>query len=118
MATTPNGYPYPVGTDRVMDGDDAIHNLATKVDDRLSGGVWSMTVSCPTTNGSNVTTAVTFPAGKFTQPPNVTATPVSGNPASFPLGVNAVTAAGLTVVVKALATGSVPVALVAHATSI
>lgn len=32
MANTPKGYPYPVGTDRVMDGDDAIRALAEAVD--------------------------------------------------------------------------------------
>lgn len=32
MATTGKGYPYPVGTDRVMDGDDAIKALAEAVD--------------------------------------------------------------------------------------
>jgi hypothetical protein len=31
-STTPNGLPYPIGTDRVMDGDDAIKSLATAVD--------------------------------------------------------------------------------------
>lgn len=32
-ATTPNlALPYPLGTDRVMDGDDAIHSLATALD--------------------------------------------------------------------------------------
>lgn len=32
-ANTPNiGLPYPLGTDRAMDGDDAIHSLATKLD--------------------------------------------------------------------------------------
>lgn len=34
--TTPNGVPYPLGTDRVMDGDDAIHNLAQWLDDALN----------------------------------------------------------------------------------
>ena len=29
MATTPGGLPYPLGTDFVVDGDDAIHALAT-----------------------------------------------------------------------------------------
>jgi hypothetical protein len=28
MATTPEGLPYPSGTDKVVDGDDAIHALA------------------------------------------------------------------------------------------
>jgi hypothetical protein len=31
-STTTKGYPYPVGTDRVMDGDDAIKALAEAVD--------------------------------------------------------------------------------------
>lgn len=35
MANTPNGFPYPLGTDRVMDGDDAIHALASSVDARF-----------------------------------------------------------------------------------
>ncbi|HEY7031572.1 MAG TPA: hypothetical protein VH482_09610 [Thermomicrobiales bacterium] len=34
MATQPNGAPYPVGTDRVMDGDNAIQALAKWGDDR------------------------------------------------------------------------------------
>jgi len=33
MATTPGGLPYPVGTDKVVDGDDAIKALATTLDD-------------------------------------------------------------------------------------
>lgn len=32
MATTANGLPYPVGTDRVADGDDAIRALAEALD--------------------------------------------------------------------------------------
>ena len=36
MATTKNGAPYPLGTDRLMDGDDVIHNLAQWVDDQLN----------------------------------------------------------------------------------
>jgi hypothetical protein len=36
MALTPGGLPYPVGTDKVVDGDDAIHALATAVDRRVS----------------------------------------------------------------------------------
>ena len=40
-ATTPNsGLPYPLGTDRVMDGDDAIHSLATALD----GSNWASLV--------------------------------------------------------------------------
>lgn len=32
MANTTHGFPYPIGTDRVMDGDNAIQALAEKVD--------------------------------------------------------------------------------------
>jgi len=32
MATMPGGAPYPLGTDHVVDGDDAIHALATYAD--------------------------------------------------------------------------------------
>jgi hypothetical protein len=39
MATTPNGFPYPVGTDKVVDGDDAIRNLAQTIDPRLPPAV-------------------------------------------------------------------------------
>lgn len=31
------GYPYPVGTDRVMDGDDAIAALATAIENHTAG---------------------------------------------------------------------------------
>lgn len=34
MALTPGGLPYPVGTDKVVDGDDAIKALAIAVDTR------------------------------------------------------------------------------------
>jgi hypothetical protein len=36
-SNTPNGLPYPVGTDRVMDGDDAIKALALALD---TGSGW------------------------------------------------------------------------------
>jgi len=71
MATTTRaGYPYPVGTDRVMDGDDAIKNLATKVDQNLGLGFYygSVTAPAPTATDLNTIVAVTFPAGRFTSP--------------------------------------------------
>jgi hypothetical protein len=67
-ANTPRGYPYPVGTDRVMDGDDAIHNLATAVDTRL-GVSATGTVTHPFNNATQSVVAVTFPAGRFVNPP-------------------------------------------------
>jgi len=48
MATTPGGLPYPVGTDKVVDGDDAIHALAVAVDERpFSHSALAGTVSIP-----------------------------------------------------------------------
>ena len=37
-STTPHGLPYPVGTDRIMDGDNAIQALAEAVDTALWSG--------------------------------------------------------------------------------
>jgi hypothetical protein len=86
-STTPLfGFPYPVGTDRVTDGDNAIEALARGVETQLSGG--GATVSSPyrmhanqatiTNPASNtgVTLAVTFPVGRFTIAPVVLVTGV------------------------------------------
>lgn len=68
---TPKGFPYPVGTDRVMDGDDAIRNLATAVDGKL-GLCASGIVTIPITAANTIASAaVTFPAGLFTATPQV-----------------------------------------------
>lgn len=66
-ATTPNGLPYPLGTDRVMDGDDAIKALATAIRYCVVSG----TVNFAATPTAPV--AVTFPAGLFTAAPHVSA---------------------------------------------
>jgi hypothetical protein len=74
MATTPKGYPYPIGTDRVVDGDNAIQALATAVDTILglsACGVVSIPITAP---GVNASVTVTFPVGRFTAPPQVQAT--------------------------------------------
>lgn len=74
MATTPKGYPYPTGTDRVVDGDNAIQALATAIDTVL--GLWACgQVTIPITAPQTATAAtVTFPASRFTAPPQVQAT--------------------------------------------
>jgi hypothetical protein len=73
-ATTPTGYPYPVGTDRVMDGDNAIRALAEGMP-QVQGGSVSIAITAP---DSQMTAAVTFPrpfsvvptvvAGTYTPP--------------------------------------------------
>lgn len=69
MGTTPGGLPYPEGTDRVMDGDDAIRALAEKLGATAAGQATVVLNNAP--SGS---VAVTFPAGRFTSPPVVNAT--------------------------------------------
>ena len=69
-ANTPRGYPYPLGTDRVMDGDDAIGSLASAVDTRL-GVSASGSITHPFNNVTQSVIAVTFPAGRFVNPPMV-----------------------------------------------
>lgn len=71
-STTTKGYPYPVGTDRVMDGDDSIKSLAEAVDTKLgvgAAGVVTINVSASTPASG----AVTFPVGRFTTTPVVVA---------------------------------------------
>lgn len=74
-ANTAKGYPYPQGTDRVMDGDNAIQALAEAVDTKLgvmAGGTVSVTI---VTGNTSVGAAVTFPVGRFTVAPLMLASP-------------------------------------------
>jgi hypothetical protein len=67
MATTPKGYPYPVGTDRVADGDNAIRALAEAVESLLGvAATGSGAITTTGSNPSNGSLAVTFPVGRFT----------------------------------------------------
>jgi hypothetical protein len=73
--TTAKGYPYPTGTDRVMDGDNAIQALAEKVESAagtMASGVFTVSAV------GNVSTNITFPVGRFVTPPNITATATAG----------------------------------------
>jgi len=80
-SATPKGYPYPVGTDRVMDGDDAIKALATAVDTKLGAAAAGTVDFTGLTAGGTGSVTITFPAGRFTAPPTaVNFTVYSGNP--------------------------------------
>jgi hypothetical protein len=82
-ATTLFGFPYPVGTDRVADGDDAIHSLAQKLEDQLSGQAGTvpgapyrsqsgaLLMGPSLAAGQSLQVALTFAAGRFTQSPAV-----------------------------------------------
>ena len=62
VATTPKNYPYPVGTDRVMDGDDAIHNLAIAIDYNVANMAGGTVIASVPANAYIGYAAVTFPA--------------------------------------------------------
>jgi hypothetical protein len=104
-ANTPKGYPYPLGTDPVADGDDAIKNLAQKVDTAI--GVFatgSVNVQTAGTNPSNGSIAVVFPVGRFSVVPRIYLQQTNNFPAaatdfSSPFANN-ITAAGFTVNVR------------------
>jgi hypothetical protein len=112
-ATTPKGYPYPVGTDRVADGDNAIQALATMVD-TAAGVLASGLVGIPALGAQTV--AVTFPVGRFTVAPLVAltsnATASTSNPVS--LGAVSVTTAGFTVSANRASGGAYSVYWIAH----
>lgn len=81
MATTTKGYPYPTGTDRVMEGDDAIAALATDVDTKLGTSASGTVTFTGVSPGVAYNLAVTFPAGRFGAAPNCQAT-ASGSSAN------------------------------------
>ena len=81
MANTPKGYPYPVGSDRVADGDNAIQSLAEAVDTNLGRAAQGrVTMPNVPTGGGTVSAAVSFPASRFTANPRVLANCVSNLP--------------------------------------
>ena len=95
-ANTSLGYPYPVGTDRVADGDDAIHALASAVESKV--GVFRCgTVVVATPDTAAGSTAVTFPAGLFTAVPAVGASCVASAPIQWAANGYAPTTTGMTV---------------------
>lgn len=87
MAQTSTGYPYPLGTDRVMDGDNVIHALAVAIP-QIQAGV--VNFAAPTANA--VTSVVVnfpkaFPAGTV---PVVVATVNASNPHLREVSVSAI----------------------------
>src|SRR5262245_5861821 len=93
--TTTKNLPYPLGTDRVMDGDDIIKGLANAVDNMVQAQALSLNVVTANTPASVV---VTFPVAYGSAPfvmlsMMTNATPAAG---SFVLWVNNVTTTGFT----------------------
>ena len=65
--TSAKNLPYPLGTDRLMDGDDQIRKLAQSVDNMVQAGKADVNV---TTGGTYTTLSVTFPVA-YSAPPAV-----------------------------------------------
>jgi hypothetical protein len=109
---TTHAYPYPVGTDPVSDGDDAIKNLAEKVEANLKGGIYSGAASVNVTAlNTPATLVVTFPVGFFTMAPRV-ATAAYVNPQVTFVGLSASPSATSMTVSATRTGGSVPVTVV------
>jgi hypothetical protein len=89
--TSVKNLPFPLGTDRVMDGDDQIRKLAQSVDNMAQGGLANINV---TTGGSPSTLVVTFPVAYAAVP--VVTTGVQGSSPNIGSGVQAVTATNVT----------------------
>lgn len=70
-ASTAKGYPYPVGSDPVRDGENAIQNLATTVDTKLPHATAVGTVTIPVSAATVGTAVVTLPVGRFPVAPRV-----------------------------------------------
>jgi hypothetical protein len=78
MGTTNKGYPYPEGTDLVMDGDNAIKALADTINYKLPFAIWAGRVSMSLSAETKSVTVTLTP--NFTGPPNVTIGPATAYP--------------------------------------
>lgn len=76
-ATSAKGLPYPLGTDRVQDGDDQIRKLAQSVDNMVQAGSVTVPIS---TGGTSAQVVVTFPVAYAVAP--IVVSTVKANTAS------------------------------------
>jgi hypothetical protein len=109
MANTPKGYPYPVGTDRVADGDNVIQALAEKVDGSLGLAAGGLVTITPSGAGAATPIAVTFPAGRFTVAPWMVSNMSAGSNTDRQTGVTGVTTTGATITLTSATAAAVPV---------
>lgn len=109
-ATTAKGYPYPLGTDRLMDGDDAIKNLATAMDTKSGVSASGVATVPVAVIGTPVSVTVTFPAGRFSTAPNVQVTAQATAPQNFAVGIGSgsITTTGVTIWGTKIAAGAAP----------
>lgn len=108
-ANTPKGYTYPVGTDRVMDGDNSIRTLAEQVDTNLGRAAGGLVTITPSGAGAATPVAVTFPAGRFTVAPYMVSNMSAGSNTDRQTGVTGVTTTGATITLTSATAAAVPV---------
>jgi hypothetical protein len=114
-SNTSLGFPYPLGSDRLMDGDDAIKALADFLNARTGVTAQGQFTSAASgTAGAVVTTAVTFPAGRFTAVPAVVCSSGVTDPTNIFVSANAPTTTGVGIrTVRGGGTAGFPVAWIA-----
>jgi len=95
-ATTPTRFPYPLGTDPVADGDDAIKALAQAIPQIQSG---TATIPAGAVDGVALVT-VTFPRA-FAAVPAVVVSSLTPHPTNYQMGVWVGTITTTTVVLAA-----------------
>jgi|SRR5262245_638040 len=97
--------PYPLGTDRLMDGDDTIKALATAVENMVQAQALSMTV---VTANTAVSVQVTFPVAYSAAPFVLVGMMTAATPApgSIVQWVSNVTATGFTAWLNMTVTGA------------
>jgi hypothetical protein len=99
-ATTPHGYPYPVGTDPISQGDNVMRSLGEALDVRAGKSAAGTVTVVIASVATAVNVAVTFPAGRFTNAPICVVTAVTSLPQNAHVAVSTsvpVTASGFTV---------------------
>jgi hypothetical protein len=75
-ALTPAGVPYPLPTDPIANGAEAIHQVALALPGKMLAG--SAVITPATANTNTAGAAVVFPAGFFTATPKVYVNPQTG----------------------------------------
>lgn len=100
MGTTAKGYPYPEGTDLVVDGDNAIKALAEAIDAKLPYAATAGRVASGNIAADGVKTiSVTLPTGLFVSPPQVTASPYTASAKIFHVAVAGATATSFSLLI-------------------
>jgi hypothetical protein len=117
-ANTALGYPYPLGTDRVADGDDAIRSLAEAVDDHAGVFASGIVTVVNVTPNTPTTATVTFPVGRFTAQPVICLTANGGSTSAYASASHSASAVGPTGfqvnTYRPVGTGNLNVGWIAH----